>query len=123
MLVHRLCRAAVTVPNLLEFKEHLNNTHRCRVWILGGTAWGHKLDFMTLMVPFQLRLCSVLMTTSKHMLCFCIEKLKQLLVVLETNALKNTGLVGDTYRLQRFCGCIFKFLCSRPQHTKKQDQQ
>jgi len=61
LLVHRLCRAA-QCQICWRFKEHLNNTHRCRVWILGVAAWSQKLDLMILMVCFQLRLFCVLMT-------------------------------------------------------------
>jgi len=41
-------------PKLMEFKKHLNNALRHRVWTLGGPVWSQELDWMILMGPFQL---------------------------------------------------------------------
>ena len=38
------------------FEEHLDNTLRRRVWILGGPVQSQQLDSVSLMVPFQLRI-------------------------------------------------------------------
>ena len=41
-------------PRLLEFKEHLDNTLRHRISILGVPVWSQDLDLMILVDPFQL---------------------------------------------------------------------
>ena len=35
-------------PELPEVTEHLDNSLRCRVWILDGPAWSQELDLMIL---------------------------------------------------------------------------
>jgi len=39
--------------SLAEFKKHLDNTLRHRVWFLGGSVWGQKLDSMITVRLFQ----------------------------------------------------------------------
>jgi len=41
-------------PELPEFKKYLHNTHRHRVWILGGAVWSQELSTMILVRTFQL---------------------------------------------------------------------
>ena len=39
---------------LPELKEHLDNTLRHRVWILGSPVWSQELELVILVDPFQL---------------------------------------------------------------------
>ena len=58
MVVHwnMLPKEVVTTPSLTEFKKHLDNALRHRVWFLGGPVWSQELDSMILVGPFQLRI-------------------------------------------------------------------
>lgn len=38
-------------PELTEFKECLDSTLRCRVWVLSGSVWIQKLDSMNFVGP------------------------------------------------------------------------
>ena len=53
---NRLLRAVVTAPNLLVYKESLDNAFIHRVCILGGPEWSQELDLMMILVSFQLRI-------------------------------------------------------------------
>ena len=48
-------------PELLEFKECLDNTLRHRVWILDGPVWSQELDSVFLVGLFQFRIFYVSM--------------------------------------------------------------
>jgi len=43
-------------PKLPEFKEHLDNALRHKVWILGGPMWSWRLELMILLSSFQFRI-------------------------------------------------------------------
>ena len=47
-------------PQVPEFKEHLDNALRHRVWILGGPLQSQELGLMILVGPCQLRISMVL---------------------------------------------------------------
>jgi len=42
--------------SLSEFRRHLDNALRHRVWFLGGPVRSQEMDSMILMGPFQLRI-------------------------------------------------------------------
>jgi len=54
---------------LMEFREHLDNTFRHRVGILGGAVWSQELDsWMILVGPFRLRIfCECMIPSPLHL--------------------------------------------------------
>ena len=64
-------------PKLMDFKEHLGNALRYRVWILGRLVWSQGLDLMILVGLCQLRIfCNSMMCLFHPLLQVCFLKIE-----------------------------------------------
>lgn len=124
LLVHRLCRAAQC--QICWSSRSIWTTltdvgsgfwvllHGARSWIWWSSWFASNSGYSVFWW---------LSRRAEKLLCWKILPLTSCSGNKCTSSLKNTGTVGDMYRLMRFFACVFKFVCPRLWHMKKQDQQ